>query len=355
MVANTLRTLIFILFPLVTFGQSIDLSVTQQTANNSPSTFLLEKGMITIAGGNLEFAGSGTRISNYQSLGISADRSMVSLLKRSSGKSQIMLFSSNGDTLTTHTGSTIGSGDPSLGIFSFDNGDILLRDNITNFTFFDTFGEVYNSTSISSQTEDGEQISEVVLSDNNQTLILYSPKIQRGDKLGSRAVAMSSSGDFNRIFSDTDRYLKNVTVSSNGDMIVAITAREGTEDRVVIMDRYGNTLNTISTDENLKGAALSTDMGYITLYSGGRIMVYEALTGERLGATSSSSSVFLADYFPEDNLLLALTGNYSERRGIMNGVEFRAINLEQREITSEEFSGPLGFTQKITPHFVLNR
>ena len=352
MVANTLRTLFFVLFPFLAFSQSLTLSTTAQTSDNTPSTFRLADGEVTITDGNIAFSQSGQRVSNYQAFGISADQSIISLLKRSSGNAQFVLLSASGDTLNSFTGMRIGSSDPSLGVFPFNNGDMLLRDNITNFTLFDTIGEVYNSTSISSQTDDGEQISEVVRSRNNQTLVLYSPKVRRGNKLGSRAEVMTSSGGFERIYSDTDRYLKDVIVSKEGDVIVAITARDGTDDQVVVMDSYGNTLNTISTEENLKGASLSADLEYLTLYSGGRVMVYEALTGERLGATSTRSSVFLADYFPEDNLLLALTGRYSERRGIMNGAEFRAINLEQREITSEEFSAPLGFTKKITPYFV---
>jgi len=352
MVANTLRTLIFVLFPLLVFGQSLRLSTTAPTSDNTPSTFRLTDGEVTITDGNIAFSQSGQRVTSYSSFGISADQSIISLLKRSSGNAQFVLLSASGDTLNSFTGTSIGSSDPSLGVFPFNNGDMLLRDNITNFTLFDTLGEVYNSISISSQTDDGEQISEVVRSRNNQTLVLYSPKVRRGNKLGSRAEVMTSSGDFERIYSDTDRYLKDVIVSKEGDVIVAITARDGTDDQVVVMDSYGNTLNTISTEENLKGASLSSDLEYLTLYSGGRVMVYEALTGERLGATSTRSSVFLADYFPEDNLLLALTGRYSERRGIMNGAEFRAINLEQREITSEEFSAPLGFTKKITPYFV---
>jgi hypothetical protein len=352
MAANMLRILVFVLLPITTLGQSIDLSVSQETSTHTPSTFLLDEGTLTIAGGSLEFSESGQRISDFVSYGISSDRSVVSLLQRSSNEARIVLFSSEGDTLNAYSGSKIGRSDPSLGIFSLNNGNTLLRDNITNFTFFDTHGEIYNSTSISSQTEDGEQISEVVISRNNETLVLYSPKVRRGNNLGSRAEVMTYSGDFNRLFSDTERYLKDVSLSANGDMVVAITAREGTDDRVVIMDRYGNPLNTISTSENLNGAVLSADSDYITLYSGGRIMVYEVLSGDRLGATSSGSSVFLADYFPEDNILLALTGNYSERRGILNGVEFRAINLEQREITSTEFSSPLGFSENITPRFV---
>ena len=352
MVANTFRTLIFVLFPIITFGQSLNLSPTTETSDNNPSTFLLANSEVTITGDKIRFSETGQTVANYRTFGVSPDQSMISLLKRSSGNAQFVLLSSSGDTLNNFTASSIGDRDPSLGVFPFNNGEILLRDNITNFTFFDTLGEVYNSTSISSQTEDGEQISEVVMSQNNQTVVLYSPKVRRGDKLGSRAVLMTSNGEFKRIYSDTDRYLKDVTVSGEGDIVVAITARDGTDDQVLVMDSYGNSLNTITTGEDLKSASLSSDLEYLTLYSGGRVMVYEALTGERLGATSMGSSVFLANYFPEDNILIALTGRYSERQGILNGAEFRAINLEQREITSEEFSGALGFNKAIMPRFV---
>lgn len=81
-------------------------------------------------------------------------------------------------------------------------------------------------------------------------------------------------------------------------------------------------------------------------------MVYSALDGERMGATSFREPVYLADYFPEDNLILALTGSFDENSGVLSDVEFKAIDLERRAITSESFSSSLGFSDAINSSLV---
>jgi len=352
MVAKTLRILIFILFPSLVLGQSIELSISPETSNNNPSTFTLQNGKVTITETNIRFAKSGNSVGTYKAFGISPDKTLVGVLKRKSGNSDMLLYDSEGERLNTYSGSQIGANDPSLAIFPFNNGSLLLRENITNFTFYDTLGEIKKSVSNSSGSEDGETISEVVMSRNAKTIVIYTPKIKRDGQLGSQAQAMNTSGEFNNIFFSKNRYLKNVSISSDGNMVVAITAKSGTDDRVLIMDKFGNELNTISTDENLKGASLSADLGYLTLYSGRRVMVYNTLSGERLGATSVRTPLFLADYFPEDNILLMLAGDYSEDVGMMRGAEFQAVDLEKREITSQEFSGTLGFSKALMSRFV---
>jgi hypothetical protein len=347
MLARMLRLLILTLLPSVVLGQSMELSVSGATANNDPSTFLLQGSEVKLSNTDIHFLSSGTSIGSYEAFGISPDQSVIGLLKRTGEKSRIALFATTGDTLTAFTGSLLGDKDPSLAIYPFNNGEALIRDNINNFTFYNTLGEVSNSMSSSSGSEEGEAISEVVVSANAKTVVVYNPKIKRSGKLGSQAQSMTSSGEFENIFYSQDRYLKDVIISDDGNIVVAITAAAGTDDRVVVMDRYGNEFNSITTDEDLAGGSLSADLEYLTLYSGGRVMVYKTISGERLGATSSRSTVFMADYFPADDLLLVLTGTYSERSGILNGADFKAVNFAKRKITSEEFSGALGFNKAL--------
>lgn len=352
MISKIFRILILVLLPSVTWGQSLRLSVTNQTSDNNPSTFLLDQGEVTIRSGNVQFLRSSNKVSNYEALGISHDRSIVGVLDRSTTESRLVVLSSVGDTLTSYSGITISANDPSLAVYPMNNGQVLLRDNITNFTFYDTFGEIITNMSSSSQSKEGEAISEVAMSPDGQTIVIYNPKIKRNGNLGSKIQVRRKKNTFKNIYFSDDRYLKNVSVSDDGNLIVAISANSGTEDRVLIMDKFGNELNTISTDENLKGAALSSDSEYMVLYSKGRVMVYETRSGERLGAASFRSPVFMASYFPGSNLMLAMTGNYSKRTGILNNVKFRAVDLEQRKITSKEFSSALGFTNAIAPRLV---
>lgn len=352
MVAKILRTLILILLPSIALGQSIELSVSPETSDNNPSTFTLQGGEVTITDSNIRFAASGNSVSSYEAFGISPDKTLFGVLKRESGKSKVMVFNAKGNTLISYSGTQLSSEDPSLAVYPLNNGNLLLRENITHFTFYDTLGDIYKSVSNSSGSEDGETISRVIMNSSAATVVLYNPKIKRDGQLGSKAQVITAAGESNNIFYSKDRYLKNVIISAGGNIIVAITAKAGTDDKVIVMDKFGNELNTISTDENLIGASLSANLDYLTLYSGRRVMVHNTLDGERLGATSFRTPVFLADYFPEDNVLLALTGNYSENIGIMREAEFQAINLEKRSITSKEFSSSLGFSKALAPRFV---
>ncbi len=352
MVAKTLRILFLFLFPSLVLGQSIELSVSPATSDNNPSTFTLQGDEVTITESNIRFATSGNSITSYKAVGISPDETLLSILKRESGKSKMTVYNTKGQTLMSYSGSQIGAEDPSLSIYPFNNGNLILRENITHFTFYDTLGDIFKTVSNSSGSEQGETISKVVMNPSGQTVVLYNPKIKRGSQLGSKAQVMTAAKDFSNILYSKDRYIKNITVSADGNMIVAITAKSGTEDQVQIMDKFGNNLNTITTDESLTDASLSADLEYVTLYSEQRVMVYSTLDGDSQGATSFRSPVFLADYFPKDNVLLALTGSYSEGSGIIRNASFRAINLEQRSITSKEFSSSLGFSKALTPRFV---
>lgn len=352
MATHFTRLLVLILFPAIALGQSLNLSVSSPTSNNSPSTFLLEDGEVSIKTNSLHFLSSGKTISNYDAFGVSPAYSLVSLLKGTTEGGQVALLDSSGDTLSSYSTVSLTSDDPSLAVYPSNSGTVLIRNNITRFTFYDTFGEVITSMSSSSQSKGGEVISEVSMSKNRETVVIYNPKIRRNESLASKAEVMLPNGNFETIFFSNDRYLKNVEVSEQGSFVVAVTAARGTRDQVLIMDKFGNKLNTITTDEDLIGASLSDDAELITLYSGRRVLVFNMMNGERLGSTSFRSPILLADYFPEDNVILALTGDYYESTGIINDAEFRAVDLKQREIASEELSGALGFNQALKPRFI---
>ena len=345
MVAKMFRILVIFLLPSVALGQSLNLSVAEQTAGNNRSTFMLGNSKVTFGSQSVRFLDSDTE-QNYDAVGVSSDNTIISTLTWNDQEGEISLYSPEGEKLNAF--STISLADEaSFGLYPFNNGNTLLRDKIANFTFYDSFGEIVTSMSSSSQSTQGEAISEVAISAAGNTIVIYNPKIKRNGELGSKAQVRTGVKEFEDIFFSSDRYLKNITISKEGSFIAAITAKQGTDDRVLIMDKYGNELNTISAEEDLKDARFTDDLEQITIYSGGRVMVYNTLSGESLGATSFSAPIMIADYFPEDNLILALTGNYSERSGTLNGIEFRAVNLRQRSIASQQFSGALGLNEAI--------
>lgn len=352
MAAFVLRVLLIVLFPSIVLAQSLNLSVSAATQSNNRSTFLIDGNKIMITSDRLRFAGSGKTITNFVDVNVSVDESIVSVLQQSGDDGTISVYNAKGKLLTSYGTVTLGNSDPSKAIYSANNGHVLLRDNITQFSFYDTFGNIATSMSSSSQSKQGEKISEVVTSEDQSATVIYSPKIKRNGELASKVQAKRADNNFEQIFYSRDRYLKDVIISDNGDLVVLITAKSGAQDQAVIMDIYGNVLNSISVDDNLKSGAFSSDDGFITLYSSSRVMVYSLLEGDRLGSTSLDGTVFLADYFPKDNLILALTGDYTTGSGVMNDLSFEAINLEQRSIVSKGLSGSVGFTKAITPKLI---
>lgn len=347
-----LKIVIVLLMPSMAMGQSLDLSIADQTADNGSSTFTLGDSRVTFDSQSVGFSDGDTE-QNYDAVAVSPDQTVISTLTWNGKEGEITLYNPRGEKLNAF--STVSLADEtSFGLYTFNNGNTLLRDKIVNFTFYNSFGEIVTSMSSSSQSTEGEAISEVARSTTGNTVVIYNPKIKRNGALGSKAQVRTGVKEFEDIFFSSDRYLKNVTVSKNGTLIAAITAKRGTSDRILIMDKYGNELNTISAEEDLKGVRFTDDLEQLTIYSGGRVMVYNTLSGERLGASSSRSPIIAAKYFPADNLILALTGNYSERSGILNRVEFRAINLQQRSIASQQLSGVLGLNKAIELRLMRN-
>ena len=350
MVATIVRILVFFLLPSMLLGQSLNVSVAEHTAGNDVSTFTLGNSNIVFGSQSIRFLDSDTE-QTYDVVGVSPDNTVISTLTWDGQEGTISIYSPEGKKLNAF--STISLADEtSFGLYPFNNGNTLLRDKIANFTFYDSFGDIVTSMSSSSQSTGGEAISEVVRSAAGNTVVIYNPKIKRNSELGSKAQVRTGTKSFEDIFFSSDRYLKNVTISKDGSLIALISAKQGTDDRVLILDQYGHELNTISAEEDLKDVRFTDDLEHITIYSGGRVMVYNTLSGESLGATSVRSPVIAADYFPVDNLILALTGNYSERSKTLNNVEFRAINLEQRSIASKQFPGALGLNTAIEPRLV---
>ena len=352
MITKLLKLVLILCFPAATLAQSLNVSVDSETSKHGTSTFLLKKGKVTFNSQAVRFQTSGTEVP-FKSVGISADKSVVSILSWKGEEGEVSLYNSQGKKLFDYQSITLAD-EASFGIYPFGNGNSIVRDKIANFTFYDTFGEIITNISNSSQSEGGEAISEVASSESGETVVLYNPQIKRNGTLGSKAQVRIGPEQFEDIYFSGDRYLKDVTVSDDGSLISLITAREGTSDQVEIVDKFGNELNTISADEDLKGVNFTKNLKQLTIYSGGRVMVHNTLNGESLGATSMRSPVIVANYFPEDNLILVLTGNFSERSAILNSVNFRAINLEQRSITSQKISTALGISNAIDVEFKRN-
>ncbi len=273
-----------------------------------------------------------------QSLTVSSTASNTKYLSANIGSANVVVSEEGGLELLNSSYNPPPS-DPSLKAFVLPDGSFIVRENIANFLVYDSFGRVKRSISNSTQSEGGEAISELAMDVSGKTIVLFNPKVVMNGLTGSRAKIITTGNTPSDIFYSTDRALSVVEVSSNGEFIAFVSTKSGTDDEIELTDKFGNSLNTISFDQPVKGVSFSENGLFITIYSGGRAAAYEVRSGERVGSTSfRNTTVVFAGYDPLDKMIVGLTG--SEGSSISD-VELHAINVSARKIAREGFSGSL--------------
>lgn len=341
------RLLFLLLLPAGVSAQSLSISVQGNTSGNSASTFSLNDSQIAMSGQQVRFLNYDTAIGQFLAYGVAPDNSLIGFLSNKDKGSTAFVTDSRGDTLSQFEVTSLGANDPSVNIYPFNTGGVLVRDNIASFSFYDSFGNIITRVSNSSQSQGGEAISEVASDSHGETVVIYNPQIKRNGNLGSRAQLLNEKHELEFIYSDSDKTINEVTVSDDGQFIVIVSGSGSGNSEAVIFDRFGNEVNTISTDEQVKGARLSSDAGYVTLFTDGRVLVYNTLTGERKGSASLRAPVVIAKYFPQDEIILAMTGSVASSGNTINNVRFHAIHLGQRQIVREEFDTGLGISDAL--------
>lgn len=331
--------------PLGAAAQSLNVSAQGTASGNDVPAFILAEGPVSFGNTRVSFS-SGTVIRDFLDYGVSPDLSVVGFLSAAGGNIALVM-DSEGDTLAAFPVEKFSPDDPSVAIYPAGTGAALVRSNIAGFSFYNSFGQIITRVSSSSQSKGGEAISEVAMDPLAQTIVIYNPQIKRDGRLGSQAQILNASNRLEHIYSNPGRIIKDVVVSDNGQFIILLTASSGSDDEVVIMDRFGNELNVIRTAEDIKDARLSESAEYITLLSTQRVLAFDVLKGERLGSTSLRSPLIAAQYFPEDEIILAMTGNSSPSTGAASNIEFHAIHLGKRQIARKGLGSPIRFNKAI--------
>lgn len=343
---------LFLLLPVLGYSQSLDVSVLNSTAGNQYTTFGLGQHNVTFSNNGIRFSASGEQFGEYMTFGVSPSYSSIAALQNQVDGARAFYLNANADTLASYQTISVSYDDPSVAVYPMNSGKLLLRNNIANFTLYNPLGSIIRSGSGSSQSQQGEAISEVAIDPLGKTILLYTPKIKLDGGVGSQANILTGNDRTESIFYSTERVITYGDVSANGQFVVLITAAEGTDDRAVIMDRFGNELNTITSEENLTGAYFANGNEHILLHSSRRALVYSTLEGERLGSTSFRSPLLTARYFSADQTIVGVTGSKVTGSEIYRDLEFHAINLERREIARQELSGALGTSPSIDIQFV---
>lgn len=284
-------------------------------------------------------------LSSAQELSISTTSNLSTPIEASISGNGIQI-SEAGGTEIFGADYSIGANDPSVAVYPLQNGSFIVRENIANFLVYDSFGNVQRSISNSTQSEGGEAISELAMDAAGKTIVVYNPKVRVSGVEGSRGKIISATGPDIDVFYSRDRTLSSVAVSANGEFLAFASVKEGSDDEVQLMDRFGNILATISFDQPVKGVSFSENGLYATIYSGGRAAAYQVRSGERVGSTSfRNTTVVFAGYDPVDKTIIGLTASGSST---LSDVQLHAVNVSVRKIARENLDESLSVVGQIS-------
>lgn len=321
--------LFFCYFPLI-FSQSIDIASPADQSSYTTSTFSADGSTITVTGNRFDL-GSAT-ITNPVAWSLSSSNRKASFLQSNNGMN-LTSYNSNGAILVERNMEFFEPSDNTINTYQFNTGNIILRDNVANFTFLNAMGETAYSVSNSSGSAQGERESQLASDPSGNTVVLYNPVISYGEQTGSRAQIVYGDRDTEVFFNSRTEEISKVRVSNKGSFITILS--KGTQgSRVSIFDRFGNELFQIDSEEDLIGATLHEDAYHLTIYSSSRIQVYNVPGGERIGSASSRSSNIFAGYDPENQTIIALGGNPEGM--VINNPEITAVSISQRKIARED-------------------
>lgn len=312
------------------FSQTINIESGPGQNSYSANTFTAGDNTVTIS--ENQFVLGSVQTANPAAWSFSGSNRKVSFLQRSNG-TNLLSYNSNGDLLIDQNLEFFSASDNTINVYQFDNGRVVLRDNVANFSFLNAKGETGYQVSNSSGSTDGERESQLASNPSGSTIVLYNPVIAYGSETGSRAQLVYGDQDTEPFFSSREEEVKNVRVSESGAFITIVSVGAGGS-TVTLYDRFGSELFQITSDEDLTGATLNQNATHLTIYSSGRVQVYEVPSGERLGSASSRSSILFAGYDPEAQTIIALGGSQNGLR--IEEPEITAVNISQREIARED-------------------
>lgn len=327
-------SILFIVFFPVTMTQAQSITVSGQTGTNDHGVneFRVAGHELTIADNSLSHASSSVSADL-------SDRTAISAVLNNRG---IHLHAGNGSSLYTTTYKLM-SDDNSVKVYVKPNGGFIVRENIANFLFYNASGQIQQSVSNSSQSTEGEAVSELSADPMFKTVVLYNPTIVRNGREGSQASVVQPNWTKRNIYYSDDRTISGVRVAESGQLIAVITQSPGTDDEVSVTDRFGNKLGTFDFNQEVDDVRFSSDGQFVTIRSGGRVGVYSLTDGNRIGSTSFRSSLHFANYIPEDETVIALTADGSGT--VLTDIEVHAINLSARAIERGNYEAALGKTE----------
>lgn len=321
-------------------AQSISVQVDPQYSSNNQSTFPIKDGVF-VKTDNLIRVEGGVESTEYQTpiySNVSPDGIKIGVINFD-GQLMKRTVDYTGQELSSTELEFFESSDQTISLRQLPSGKSIARDNVANFTFFDADGKQSYSISNSAQAQDGEQASGLATNDLGSTVVVYNPEIRRADGSASRARLVFGQEDSHIFLEEGDRTISFLDVNDSGSFITVITQNQNSDDQLTVFDRFGNEVFQIDSDMELKGAHLTDNADFLTIYSQSRVQVYNVLTGERLGSSTSRTPIVTASYFADDEVVLLFNG--SENGSSIHNPGVTAVHLGLRQIARNDINANL--------------
>lgn len=313
-------------------GQSVAINPQGGHESISSSEFALKEGAVRVTANQLNI--SGQTVNQVMDWSSSNRGEKVGVVKIGP-EITLQSFDFSGLKISESNLEFFQHGDETIKVYTFDNGEIILRDNVANFSFLNPIGEVLYSVSNSSQSSGGERASMLSSDSNGKTLVLYNPVINYNNGRGSRASLVYNEQKRLEFFRSDNREIRDLRVNKNGSFITLLASGSG-NDQAYMFDRFGNELFKIGLDQGQLGISVSDNGQFVTNYSSGRVQVHNVISGERIGSTSSRNPVLYANYIPEDEVIIALNGRLSN--GVITDGMITVIHTSKRQIARSDIN-----------------
>ncbi len=319
--------MVLLLFALPTAAQNLTVTMDASTSSNGITDFTMEEHTLQLGAADDLQSVSGD-------LGLRAEHNLNAVRVVDASGTELLSIDKQLD-----------NEDGSTRIYAMNNGGFIIREVISNFDVYDSFGNLKYSIKNNTNSPGGEAVSEFASDPMAKTMVVYNPKIVISGRNESRASVVTASGDRKEFFYSNSTPIRDVQVSADGNYI-SVIAENNT---VHLYDRFGNKLNEVAFNQDIVGSRFSENGRYVCIYSSGRAGVYSVISGEREGSTSFRSTLRAAHYFPEDHVILAMT---ADRNGnTLSSIQFHAVNVEARSIARSDFDGVLGIADQISLRF----
>lgn len=231
--------------------------------------------------------------------------------------------------------------DPSLKAWMFPDGRMVVRSGISNFSLYSSEGALLNSVNNSSGSQDGEGVSQFASDPAGSTMLFYTPDIRFGAKTGSQVKLYNEQNrSESTVYYSQDYRTDAIVVSGDGSLFLVLANDGNRSGEMVLFNRFGEELNRVALSIAAIGASLDVENEKITVFSDGRMQVYDMFSSKRSGSGSTrGSSIIAAQYFPDKNVVVSLNGNYSQYDGGISDLKVYVLDLKRSKLTSENVNG----------------